>query len=229
METARSMAARAVKTIRCSNCARDILVDDADYAAMVKYTWRAHWQRSGDAHARRSTLLADGAGHGTGIFMHRQLLGYPDTRLDVDHINGNGLDNRRDNLRLVTHKQNVRNAIRPKRRLVGRPGVTFDRRTGLWVARLNRRDTERRDFHLGSYRDELAATVVRSWAAALSNAELDAAFPVGVYRPPKTTKTADDRRARRALMARNRRRLNPEAGRAASRRYRLKRLALTQE
>ena len=42
------------------------------------------------------------------VFMHRLVLGYREG-LDVDHINGNGLDNRKCNLRICSHSKNIAN------------------------------------------------------------------------------------------------------------------------
>lgn len=48
--------------------------------------------------------------HTLGIRMHRVIMGLgPDDPLFVDHINGDGLDNRDENLRIVTHSENMRN------------------------------------------------------------------------------------------------------------------------
>lgn len=52
----------------------------------------------------------------------------------VDHINGDSLDNRRVNLRLVTAAQNSRNRKRNSLNTSGLKGASFDRKTGKWLA-----------------------------------------------------------------------------------------------
>jgi HNH endonuclease len=67
--------------------------------------------------------------------MHRLIARCPDG-MEVDHINGNRLDNRRSNLRIVTHAQNVLNTrIRDANRS-GVVGVYFEKCTGKWRAAL---------------------------------------------------------------------------------------------
>ena len=78
---------------------RVILVDDEDYSNVILYNWRllcAH----GPWYVRASI-------NGSRVYLHRWLLSAP-TNLHVDHRNGNGLDNRRENLRLCTHAENHR-------------------------------------------------------------------------------------------------------------------------
>ena len=56
----------------------------------------------------------------------------------VDHRNGDGLDNRRDNLRLATHSENMMNRPKIKSPTTSRfVGVYFDKARRLWVARIH--------------------------------------------------------------------------------------------
>lgn len=73
----------------------------------------------------------------------------------IDHINGNGLDNRRANLRPATYSQNLAN--RPKQRGPTRSkfkGLEFDKRQQKWKARIQHQG---RKFYLGSFDSEIAA------------------------------------------------------------------------
>ena len=72
-------------------------------------------------------------------YLHRlimsRVLNKPLTRNEkVDHINGNGLDNRRENLRVCTHAQNMRNQDRTINATSKYKGVSFYK--GWWHARL---------------------------------------------------------------------------------------------
>lgn len=80
------------------------------------------------------------------VYMHRQLLN-PPAGLEVDHINGDKLDNRRANLRLCTRSQNTANRPGLKGASSRYKGVMFQERTGLWVATIN-------NTYLGSFERE---------------------------------------------------------------------------
>lgn len=73
--------------------------------------------------------------NGRGVALHRFLLD-PPAGTEVDHINGDGLDNRRANLRLATHAENGRNRRRDTRSSSGLKGVRFHTQRRKWQARI---------------------------------------------------------------------------------------------
>lgn len=79
------------------------IVDDEDFDLVNKYNWHYH---AGYAASRPHR-------HKKNIYMHRLILGLTSSnKLDADHINHNGLDNRRYNLRLCTRSQNMMNSLK---------------------------------------------------------------------------------------------------------------------
>lgn len=58
-----------------------------------------------------------------------------DEALEIDHINGDGTDNRLNNLRLVSHQENQKNLTRRDNSLSGVSGVTWDKSKGKWLVR----------------------------------------------------------------------------------------------
>jgi hypothetical protein len=105
------------------------LVDPADVQLLGQWTW---------------TYLAEGYAYRTeqrnnrksAVYMHRQLLAAPGG-CEVDHINGNRLDNRRANLRLVSRAQNRRNQRPGRRNQSGFLGVSrYPKNPSKWVAHI---------------------------------------------------------------------------------------------
>ena len=81
------------------------LVDDEDYEFLNRWKWCVAKNRR-IYYAKRTTLYSDGKRRM--LYMHRLILG---SRVgeEVDHKDGNGLNNQRSNLRLCTHSQNLAN------------------------------------------------------------------------------------------------------------------------
>lgn len=80
------------------------LLDAADLPIVLNVRWRAVRANI----KRRAVYYAIGSVRGQAIGMHRFLLGSP-SGLVSDHLNGDGLDNRRANLRATTPSENVLN------------------------------------------------------------------------------------------------------------------------
>jgi hypothetical protein len=80
------------------------IVDDDDYEVVSARRWHAAPCR-GKFYARR------GGPGGKHILMHRELMGFP-VGMDIDHANGDTLDNRRSNLRIATRSQNSANSMK---------------------------------------------------------------------------------------------------------------------
>lgn len=113
------------------------IVDESDYEQLSCFKWYAKW----DSHTRsyyaaRNAPNLDGR-RGT-IRMHRELCGLHagDSR-QVDHANHNTLDNRRSNLRIAEHAENVQNRNRYRNGSSGFKGVSLNRRLAKWVAYIN--------------------------------------------------------------------------------------------
>tara|TARA_R110000782_G_scaffold73158_2_gene146395 strand:+ start:76 stop:615 length:540 start_codon:yes stop_codon:yes gene_type:complete len=75
------------------------LVDPSDAPLMREYKWHM------GGHLSKYAKTSVGK---SGVFMHRLIMD-PPANMDVDHINGDPLDNRRANLRLATRSQNAAN------------------------------------------------------------------------------------------------------------------------
>ena len=67
------------------------------------------------------------------IYMHRLIMKAPND-MEVDHIDGDPLNNRRANLRLATHRENMHNSKKPAHNTSGFKGVCWNARVGKWLA-----------------------------------------------------------------------------------------------
>lgn len=108
------------------------IVDNRDYLRVSKFKWYASCVRKFLWYAKRHTPRRNGK-QGT-ILMHRLILDAP-KGAHTDHINGNGLDNRRSNIRPCTNRQNCQN--QQKRRGTSKfKGVCWHKTSGWWRAQI---------------------------------------------------------------------------------------------
>lgn len=97
----------------------------------------------------------------TGIYMHRLIMNAP-KEMQVDHINGNKLDNRRRNLRVCTKHQNLYNADACKNRRRGKWKGYSQRENGKFAARIK---ANHRLIYLGEFNTEENAAQAYNFAA----------------------------------------------------------------
>lgn len=121
------------------------IIDDIDFEKVGHFKWCAEKSPSGNFYAVRVVQRNKIKTH---YRLHCVILGVK----GVDHIDGNGLDNRRKNLRPATDQQNHR-AFRRKSpgKTSGFRGVSWDRKNLNWFAQIHVNDT---GFNLGRFENE---------------------------------------------------------------------------
>lgn len=134
--------------------------DDADAALVLSYRWHAHpagktVYARGYTGKRRAAPL---------VYMHRLLMA-PKATQEVDHRSGDGLDNRRGNLRLCTRGQNNANRHILQTKTSNHKGVHFEQWSSRWRAEVNH---EGKRYTLGRFdSEESAAAAYREAATRL--------------------------------------------------------------
>lgn len=121
------------------------IIDAEDGKKVLPYKWttlKIYNRKREMFYARRTVRLE--SGKQKTVLLHRFILDAPHG-LEVDHINGDSLDNRRCNLRLATVSQNSCNA----QRLANKTG--FRGVTKQWGKFYSRIVFQGKRFHLGSY------------------------------------------------------------------------------
>lgn len=121
------------------------LVDDEDFKRLSTQKWcllRGYSHPIGYAVGYDYT---NGWRNRKRVYMHRFILGTPPANLDVDHIDGNSLNNCKKNLRLCTRSQNLANRGKSKLNTTGFKAVTYDKRMALFGVMIS-------GVHLGYYK-----------------------------------------------------------------------------
>jgi len=135
------------------------IISHEDRGAVCEHRW--YECRLGNHHyAYRRLGSGKNAPH---EFMHRFLLGLgSDDGRQVDHANGNGLDNRRGNLRYATKAENGRNRGPNRNNTSHYKRVCWHGRSGKWMASIQ---VDGEQIYLGLYDDPIGAALAYDLAA----------------------------------------------------------------
>lgn len=133
------------------------LIDNDDYELIKEYSWAAHFERS-NWYAVTSKRIN---GKLKTIRMHRLILDAKPGQY-VDHINRNGLDNRKSNIRICTPQQNTLNRISHKNSSSKYKGVSLRKTTNKYESYISINGKRK---HLGFFKKEIDAAKAYNSAA----------------------------------------------------------------
>lgn len=139
---------------------RYAIIDEDDALIVSEYSWHAvkpNNNKSWYAVRHVSDKEIAASKH---ILMHRQILGVDDPAIEIDHKDGNGLNNTKDNLRTCTKSQNCANRGLRSDNLSGFKGVSWA--YGKWRTRIT---VEQKIIHIGRYSDIIEAAEAYNIAA----------------------------------------------------------------
>lgn len=134
-------------------------MDDADFEWLSTF----RWFRGGQCKRTKGENAAGRIGYATTVINNKlvkmdKLLMPRKPGLVVDHINRNPLDNRRNNLRYLTHGQNLQNATMAMGVSGFRGVLPHSRRPGIYSVWAN---VNGRRYWVGNFKDKLTASRAR--------------------------------------------------------------------
>ena len=151
------------------------IIDLDDVPKIEGKNWCAHWSLNSRTFYPLTSIREDN-GKRTTLYIHRHILGTD--ALEVDHINHNGLDNRRANLTPCSSSHNHLRR-RPQGGSSKYKGVSWDKSNSKWIAYIK---INQHNYHIGLFKEEINAAkaydeVLYDWdSGALGN------FPIGNYK-----------------------------------------------
>jgi hypothetical protein len=125
---------------------KSAIVDDEDFPELARYRWHARRHKN-KWYACRTVV------DGKDVYMHRLLMGSPQG-VPVGHVNGDGLDNRRENIRVATRGLCAANVGRQRKGSSVYRGVYWHAAEGRWRATVT---IDGRQRYLGYFDDEVSA------------------------------------------------------------------------
>jgi len=135
---------------------KSAIVDDADFVWLSQRTWTLSGNL-GNHYASTWVPIKK-----TQRLMHREIMN-PPSGIEVDHINGDHLDNRRMNLRLCSRSENGKNRKKCATKTTSvYKGVSWNKSRMKWYSHIKHNG---KSIHLGSFREEIDAAMAYNKAA----------------------------------------------------------------
>lgn len=135
------------------------IVDDEDFDRLNKFKWYTI-KRQNIYYAERAIWVA---GKSKKHIMHQMIL-EPRPGYETDHIDGNGLNNQKENLRYATHQQNISNQRKHSRTSSRFKGVCWHKKAKKWMAHITKDGIF---LYLGLFMGEIDAALVYDKAAKI--------------------------------------------------------------
>lgn len=132
------------------------LVDDEDFEFLSQFKWKALKTKPERTFYVNRTLKREKGKPRKGVYMHRLVMNTP-PNLSVDHIDGNGLNNQKSNLRNISQAANSLNRTRlATNNKSGFTGVYWNKQKNKWHALVS---FKARSKHLGFFDDVHEAAI----------------------------------------------------------------------
>lgn len=131
---------------------KETIIDDEDYEYLSQFKWYYN-----SRYAMRNNLNIKGQK----LLLHRIIINCP-TNKQVDHINGNTLDNRKSNLRICSNIENRRNQKRQLNKTSIYKGVYWNKKDQRWKTQIG---FNNKRIYLGNFKNEIEAAKAYNKAA----------------------------------------------------------------
>jgi hypothetical protein len=136
------------------------LVDDDDYKGLIKHKW--HLFTDGHTQYAKRHIWIKGEKKHSKITMHRQIMN-PSALMHIDHIDHDGLNNQKQNLRECTKSENTRNRGKYLSKYSSKyKGVCWEKESGSWRVCIK---VDNKQISIGRFHNEIEAAKARDKAA----------------------------------------------------------------
>lgn len=139
-------------------------VDDEDYDFLMQWKWHYFIGKNGHEYAVRATYIKGKKGI---VLMHRIVMKVFDKK-EPDHIDHNGLNNQKDNLRIATKAQNLAYRKSAKNSTSKYLGVSWHKKKSSWCAQISINGKTK---YLGKFKSEQDAAKAYDEAAKVQHKE----------------------------------------------------------